>query len=348
MAAISRKTKSKTNTKKKPTARKSTTGRRTRKRKQKSNLKKNIFAVLSVFVTISLVAFGYFLGNNHPSEKSTTTYSNILKEDKYSTKELLNDIENIDIHEVKVIQKVEKEPLQKKPQKSIEAEKKKNVLTSAKKKPRLAIVIDDVSTRTQMKRIQGTGMKLTPSIFPPSELSMVSHQLAIPLEHYMIHLPMESGNTKLNTHRKTLMVNSSRYMIEQRVKEMRRLFPKAKYINNHTGSIFTANYNAMYTLYRALDKEGFVFIDSRTTSSSKVQKITKEFGHRYIARDIFIDNEHNILYIHAQLNEAVELAKKKGHAVAIGHPHIITMEALKQAKSILKDVELVYIHDIFK
>ena len=177
---------------------------------------------------------------------------------------------------------------------------------------------------------------------------MSSHKLAISLEHYMIHLPMESGNTKFNTHHKTLMANSSVDMMEQRAKEIRRLFPKAKYINNHTGSVFTADYNAMYKLYKALDKQGFVFIDSRTTSSSKVRKIANKFDHMYISRDIFIDNEHNIPYIHQQLKEAVAIAKRKGYAIAIGHPHKVTMEALYQAKTILSDVDLVYMDDLFR
>ena len=45
---------------------------------------------------------------------------------------------------------------------------------------------------------------------------------------------------------------------------------------------------------------------------------------------------------------AGSVAKKKGYAIAIGHPHKVTMEALQQAKSILSDVEIVYIDDVFK
>ncbi len=359
MAVRSTKPKSRTRTKKKPTVKKNTTKRKTRKRLRKSNFKKNIFVVLSVLFTISLVAFGYFLGNNNPSEKSTRLHSKTFEENKY-----LNDISKTDITEAKVIKqkqssvklsevkKVEKKQLKVKPQKRVEIErqkqqKKQTVLISSKAKPRLAIVIDDVSTKAQMRRIQGTGLKLTPSIFPPSELSMMSHKLASSLEHYMVHLPMESGNKQFNTHHKTLMVHSSMGTIENRVKEIRRLFPKAKYINNHTGSIFTADYSAMYKLYKALSKQGFVFMDSRTTSSSKVGKITSEFGHTYIARDIFIDNEHTIPYIHEQLKKAVKFAKKRGYAVAIGHPHKVTMDALALSKDILNDVELVYIDEIF-
>lgn len=365
MAVKSTKRKSTTRTKKKPTVKKTTTKRRTRKRKKKSNLKKNIFVFFGVLFIISLVAFGYFLGNNDNSSKHKTLQNKTSVNEQYNTKELLHDLSKIKVIEPKVIKKekpavkyveikkVEKKPLKEKEHKRVEKKKqkqetKKVILTAGKGKPRLVIVIDDVSSAAQMKRIQGTGLKLTPSIFPPSELSMTSHKLADPLEHYMIHLPMESGNTQLNTQYKTLLVNNSTYTIEQRIKEIRRLFPNAKYVNNHTGSIFTDDYEAMYKLYKALDKQGFVFIDSRTVSSTKVSKVAREFDHMYISRDIFIDNEHNIPYIHKKLKEAVAIAKKKGYAIAIGHPHKITMEALYQAKAILDDVEVVYIDDIFK
>ena len=365
MPAQRKKTKPKVQ--KKPTSKKSTPKRRTRRGKKKSSLKKNIFVILAVLFVISMVVFGYFLGNNDSSSPHKTLHSKPSPKDKnsvYATKELLSDLSKIDVTKPKVI-KEEKSPVKsvetkivakkvrkEQTQKRIEKEKpqliKKASLTSSIGKPRLVIIIDDVSSTAQMKRIQGTGLKLTPSIFPPSELSMKSHKLAIPLEHYMVHLPMESGNTKFNTHYKTLMVNSAAHTIEERVKEVRRLFPKAKYLNNHTGSVFTNDYQAMNKLYSELDKQGFVFIDSRTVASSKVRKIAHEFKHMYISRDIFIDNEHNIPYIHQQLKEAVSVAKKKGYAIAIGHPHKITMEALQQAKKILSDVEIVYIDDMFK
>lgn len=353
MAVKPTKSKSKTRVKKKPVAKKRTPGRRKRKKQKKSNIKKNILVVLGVLFIISLVAFGYFLGNKN-TVHAISQHRHISQHDHYHTKELLHDLSSINEIEPKKSNKaVKKKPLKEKTEKRVEKEKqqpqKRKVVTVPDvKKPKLAIVIDDVSNRSQIKRIQATGVKLTPSIFPPSELSMTSQKLAVPLDHYMIHLPMESGNAQFNTQYKTLLVKNSTDTIDQRVKEIRRLFPKAKYVNNHTGSVFTSDYEAMYTLYKALDEQGFVFIDSRTIASSKVKQIARQFGDRYISRDIFIDNEHNIPYIHQKLQEAVSIAKRNGYAIAIGHPHKVTIDALKQATEILNDVEVVYIDDLFK
>jgi polysaccharide deacetylase 2 family uncharacterized protein YibQ len=179
-------------------------------------------------------------------------------------------------------------------------------------------------------------------------LAKNSHLLAKDLTHYMIHLPMESANKKFNRHSKTLMTSFSDEEIVDRVIELRKLFPKGRYVNNHTGSVFTSDYAAMKRLYVALKLEGFVFVDSFTKSSSKVEKIAYEHKDVYVRRDNFIDNVKSVKAIHKQLRLAVKNAKKNGYAIAIGHPHRVTMQAIKSAKSILKDVELVYIDEIYK
>lgn len=209
-------------------------------------------------------------------------------------------------------------------------------------------MIDDVSSKRQLQNIQKLNLKLTPAIFPPSKLSWKSHLLAQNLTHFLVHLPMESSTPKFNKQYKTIMRSWTAKQMQERAKALRKLFPSARYINNHTGSRFTANYSAMKRLYIALDKENFNFIDSRTIGSTKVPKISKEFGDRYLGNDIFLDNIHTIKTIHIQLRQAVKIAKKQGYALAIGHPHRITLKALKSAKHILKGVELVYVDALYE
>jgi len=215
-------------------------------------------------------------------------------------------------------------------------------------KPRLVIIIDDVSHPGQLKAIRALPYRITPSIFPPSELSRNTPKLAAGLRHYMVHLPLESGSAAMNRMKGMLFVRSGRKVIQARVDEIRRLFPKARYVNNHTGSVYTADYRAMKRLYRALKKAGFVFVDSRTTAKTTLRKIARESGDRYIARDVFIDNVQEVPAIKKQLRQAVRIAKKRGYAIAIGHPHKATMQALRQAKGILKGVQTVYIDELFR
>jgi len=339
--------------------------KRTAKKSQKiSQFKKNILIVLGVFLMISLVAFGYFLGQNDTDGPRPAQMDKSGK--AYTTKQLLNDLSHLKTKEpkekkvpaaVKVLKTekraAEERTLHKEKRKvgktAEEAIQKKDIALEYRgKKPKLVIIIDDIHTAAQLRAVKALGMKITPSIFPPYELAPESNLLAKDLKHYMIHLPMESGTRQFNRQYRTLKISFNQEQIKARVGEIRKLFPSARYINNHTGSVFTADYKAMHTLYKALRKKGFVFVDSRTTGMSKVRKIAHEFGDVYVARDIFIDNTHTVPYIHKQLRQAVKTAKKKGYAVAIGHPHPVTIKALSRAKSIFKEVELVYIDDIYR
>jgi len=353
-----------------PQSKKNSTGSSPRRRrssskrraKKQSTFKTSLFIVLGVFLMISMVAFGYFLGQNDLLNGHTPieqTYKTHAQETK---KKMVEDISKSKTQkpeekkEADIKKEVPKETLtpgtfeyDEMMEEALSKKEKEYKITLAGrgKKPKLVIVIDDVSTRSQLKLIHSTGLKITPSIFPPSQRSKTSHTLAKGLEHYMIHLPMESGSAQFNKQTKTLLTTFNQKEIDARVKEIRKLFPSARYINNHTGSVYTDNYEAMKRLYSSLRSEGFVFVDSRTIASTKVPQITAEFGDAYVARDIFIDNEHNIPYIHKQLEKAVDKAKKRGHAIAIGHPHQITLKALSSAGNIFKDVELVYIDALY-
>ncbi len=354
----------KTNTKSSATKSKSVRKRRSsRNKSNNSNFKKSLFIVLGVFFMISLVAFGYFLGKQDDISTQKYIAQTYKTDDAESKKKLLNDLSKIktqkpqktkELAEKKVSDKeieTTVKPLLKKvkEEKVIPERVKKEPTVRIVKsigKPKLVIIIDDVSNAKQLKKIQALHMKITPSIFPPSERSMSSHTLARGLKHYMIHLPMESGSKQFNKQYKTLKTTFTKEEIIARAKELRVLFPTARYVNNHTGSVFTDDYKGMLTLYMALKKEGFMFVDSRTIASTKVPNIVKKFGDAYVARDAFIDNVHNVKSIHKQLRKVVEKAKKKGYAIAIGHPHAVTMKALLEAKDILKDVELIYIDDL--
>ncbi len=362
MAPQSKKTNTKSSSpKKKTTTRKTPVKKRTRKKTTKtSNFKKNIFVLLGVFLMISLVAFGYFLGQNDkdPSIKQVkkTESVKVVKNNKpikqkskevttNSIKELIKDHPS----QIEIRRKAEEKRAQKNSIVSANVSEPSPAVILAHRgvKPKLAIIIDDVSNAKQLKHIMSLPIKVTPSIFPPYELSKSNHKLAQGLNHYMIHLPMQSGKA-YDKQYGTLKITDTKEKMEARAKEIRKLFPTARYVNNHTGSAFTDNYKAMEMLYAILRKEGFVFVDSRTTASTKVRKIAHAFGDAYVARDVFIDNNHNIPYIRKQLRQAVKTAKKKGYAIAIGHPHPVTMKALSSAKDIFRDVELVYIDEIYR
>jgi polysaccharide deacetylase 2 family uncharacterized protein YibQ len=212
-------------------------------------------------------------------------------------------------------------------------------------KPKLAIIIDDVSVKSHVKAIKALNIPLTMSFLPPSKMRPNSAKLAAKEEFYMVHLPMEAMNFNAEEPI-TLRINDSQQKISQRIDRILRDFPKVKYINNHTGSKFTSNEIAMNRLIHALNKHQINFVDSRTTAKTKVPDVMKNFGLKYVARDVFLDHHMEKTYVKKQIKEAIRIAKEHGSAVAIGHPHKNTLLALAESKTLFKEIELVYINKL--
>lgn len=210
-------------------------------------------------------------------------------------------------------------------------------------KPKLAIIIDDVSIASHVKAVKSLSLPITMSFLPPRPARPNSAELASHENVYMVHLPMEAQNYSAEEP-ETLRISDSQKKISFKIREIKKLFPKVSYINNHTGSKFTSNEVAMNRLINALNENKISFIDSRTTAKTKAPEVLENFGLNYIARDVFLDHEPEKDYILKQIKKAVKVAKKHGTAIAIGHPHKNTILALSESKEVLKDVELVYIN----
>ncbi|MCZ6156124.1 divergent polysaccharide deacetylase family protein [Campylobacter ureolyticus] len=213
--------------------------------------------------------------------------------------------------------------------------------------PKLAIIIDDVASYEHINEIKKINLKLTPSLMPASKDFPNTPKIAKNLEFYMIHLPLEALNYNSNSI-KTLKVNDSFEEISKEIYKIRKDFPNAKFINNHTGSKFTSNKKAVQKLLDVLDEYGFIFVDSKTISNSKVEEVLKSKNQKYIFRDVFLDNTQNLKDIENELKKAVKISKKRGFAIAIGHPKKQTLKVLNNSGDILKGVEVVYLRDIYE
>ncbi|MGD9655620.1 MAG: divergent polysaccharide deacetylase family protein [Sulfuricurvum sp.] len=211
--------------------------------------------------------------------------------------------------------------------------------------PKLVIIIDDVSYPRDVRVIKSTGLPLVMSFLPPSPRHPDSALLAQQEAKYMVHLPMEALDYDAEEP-STLRVDDSEESITKRIEALKRLYPNVRYMNNHTGSKFTSDTEAMEKLIHVMKKEGIQFVDSRTTAQTKVPEVSREQGVTYIGRDVFLDHQDGVENVKKQIAEAVEKAKKHGSAIAIGHPRPDTIQALKESKSLLNEVELVGIEQI--
>ena len=276
--------------------------------------------------------------------------------DKDNTEELINkENEKVlkkieEIKEEKTKDEKIKEPLIKKDPVKIDEKKiitkKDTFIYDKKNKPKLVILIDDVSTKAQKEKILNIGYPVNMAFLPPTNAHKDSAKIAQDLPFHMIHFPMQASSAFKGEEVDTLRITDSYEEIEKRVKQLRLWYPNAIYTNNHTGSVFTENDAAVDKLFRALKKYNFIFVDSRTSAKSVIKKYSQKYEMPYIVRNTFIDNDRNYGAIQSQLKKAIDLAKKQGYAIAIGHPHNITLQVLKESKHLLKDVEPIFMNKL--
>ncbi|MGJ0456375.1 divergent polysaccharide deacetylase family protein [Aliarcobacter cryaerophilus] len=224
--------------------------------------------------------------------------------------------------------------------------KKDSYKYDLKTKPKLVIIIDDVVSKSQKDKILNIGYPITMAFLPPNGVQKESAIIAQNLPFHIIHFPMQASKNFKNIEIDTLNISDSYETIEARVKKLRDLYPNTTYTNNHTGSVFTENYEAMDKLFRALKKYNFIFVDSKTTPNSVAKELSIKYQMPYIVRDTFLDNDRSFTAIQNQLKDAIRVAKKQGFAIAIGHPYEVTFQVLKESKHLLNDVEPIFLNKL--
>lgn len=216
---------------------------------------------------------------------------------------------------------------------------------------KLAIIIDDMGTSVaEYRRLSSMKTPITFAVIPglPQD-TQVAEAAHAEGHEVIIHMPMEpQGYPQRRLEKNGLLVSYSDLEIESRVAEYLRAVPHADGANNHMGSRFTEVREKMLPALRVLNGGGLFFVDSRTSPKSVGCSAARELGMRTAGRNVFLDNVQDVAAIRKQLNEAATLAKKKGRAIAIGHPHAATMQALALAIPGLKadGITFVYARDL--
>lgn len=343
---------------------------RLRKKLLQRYLKRKKLAQIFLLISLLLLlipTISYFYINNGSSSKEDSkleqkaTNEEVMKEVltqlEISKKDILkeNNIfsKEIDINH-KILEKVKEIKYNKKEyeqtteigEEKATPIKKDTYIYNKKDKPKIAIIIDDVVSDSQKSKISNIGYPITMAFLPPTSTHKDSAKIAQNVPFYMIHFPLQASSAFKGEEINTLKITDSYETIENRVKQLRNWYPNAKYTNNHTGSVFTENDEAMDKLFKALVKYNFIFVDSKTSAKSVAQKYANKHNLPYISRNIFLDNEKSYEYIKSQLIKTVELAKKHGYAVAIGHPYDITLKVLKESKHLLNDVDPILVNKL--
>ncbi|MBE0665650.1 MAG: divergent polysaccharide deacetylase family protein [Candidatus Aminicenantes bacterium] len=219
--------------------------------------------------------------------------------------------------------------------------------TRTVKVPRLAFIIDDIGYADLISdQLRELGIPLTAAIIPAAPYARSEAQK---IHEYgleeIIHLPMQPKDPA-NHHPRDqfVLTDSSAAEIQVLLQKAREVVPYARGLNNHMGSLLTSNPQAMRRVLERIKGAGLFFVDSRTSPTTLAYALAREMKIKTFKRDVFLDDEQSYEYSSGQIKQLVELARRNGRALAIGHPFPSTLAALRDAIPWLKQqkIEVVF------
>lgn len=196
---------------------------------------------------------------------------------------------------------------------------------------KLAIVIDDFGYRPHNEnQVLAMPAAISVAVLPNApharEMATKAHNTG---HEVLIHLPM-APISKQPLEKDTLRPDMSSDEIERIIRTAVDNVPYAVGLNNHMGSAMTSNLFGMQKVMQALARYDLYFLDSMTIGNSQAMRAATGTGVKVIKRKVFLDDTQNEADIRRQFNRAVELARRNGSAIAIGHPHPSTVRVLQQ------------------
>ena len=203
----------------------------------------------------------------------------------------------------------------------------------------IAIVIDDMGTSLlELNALTSLQVPLTFSVIPQlshaTQVAETAHERGYEV---MVHLPMEpKGYPQRRLEQNGLLMSLTDKEIDQQVRRYLELVPHAVGANNHMGSRFTEDSAKMLPVMQLLKERHLYFLDSKTTPLSVGYSLAHAVGLKSASRNVFLDNVQEMEAIRTQLQQAAQIARKRGYAIAICHPHKATIEALTRILPELK------------
>ncbi len=216
--------------------------------------------------------------------------------------------------------------------------------TSNANHPQISIVIDDLGNNLydSMQAVDLPGAVVC-SVLPNTPYArLIATQAHLNHKNVIMHVPMQP----VSPHRLgpgALTEGMDKIAIANTLQQDLQTVPYAIGMSNHEGSLLTQNNQYMNWIMQFDKGHHLFFFDSRTTAKT-VGEATARIDHvPTIARNVFLDDVLTTSAVALQFHRLIELAKINGYAIAIGHPHPVTLNYLAKVLPELKaqGIELV-------
>jgi hypothetical protein len=202
----------------------------------------------------------------------------------------------------------------------------------------LVIVVDDVGRELQhFEALLGLRFPLTFAVVPGGVYAAGVQQRLLQDRRrprdILLHLPMEPEGDE---HRATpaerredfLQVTDSPEVLRIKVERALERVPAAIGVNNHMGSRFTRDRDALGVVFDVLARHRLGFLDSRTTADSQAHALAVDRGIALGVRHVFLDADPAERAVRDALLAAAETSQERP-TVAIVHPGAAVVRVLR-------------------
>lgn len=190
-----------------------------------------------------------------------------------------------------------------------------------------SIIIDDLGNNYAHGRaVVDFPAPLTLAILPRTDFAIELARLAHDNhKEVMLHLPLQSVENHKHSPG-TLDLHMSREEFIRELQANLDSVPHISGINNHMGSLLTQHPGHMDWLMSEIAQLTDVyFVDSRTSTKSVAATIASEYDIPNMQRDVFLDPDFRPETIRRQFDHFVDVVSRQGYAIAIAHPHPVTL-----------------------
>jgi polysaccharide deacetylase 2 family uncharacterized protein YibQ len=194
---------------------------------------------------------------------------------------------------------------------------------------RIALVIDDLGRSVEhLDALDALGVPMTYSVLPfeartPEVVAAIRRRGG----ELICHLPMEAREGA-DPGPGALTAQMSPEELAAATRAALAAVPGAVGVNNHMGSRLSADASAMAPILEVVEASELFYLDSRTSAASVGYRLALERGLPTAERQVFLDGELSAAAIEEQFDRLLWLARDRGEAVAIAHPHRLTLDVL--------------------
>src|SRR6185437_137967 len=201
---------------------------------------------------------------------------------------------------------------------------------AATNRPRIAVVIDGLGAdRTATARAVALPPAVTLSFVAYADDLADQATAARRAGHeLLLHVPMEPVSVSAAIGAYGLGRNLPHDELVRRLLWALARFDSYVGVDTHMGTAFATDEPAMQVVMAELKRRGLLYLDARAVPTAPAAVAARNFGVPYAARDIFLDGEQAAVAVDVRLALLVKLARERGSAIAIGHPHDATLAAL--------------------